>query len=850
MTIFQSGTILTGERPRYVVQLRRKWYEPWHTVNWLHPVRWLDAVNPGMPQAWFSWDAGEIAHADRPVGSPPGFINLNFFPDNTLAQHAFLQGQLADSFVRILVANRTVNGPGSLDQLWIGMVVSQSESRQRYENFAAAVEQPIGQQTIIAYGLAHALNLAPIRHGYVVNRTLDADGFAVVAPPTGVSDFVSRIEWAPDFNRTAGTTGTRPLEGNMGAPYLQGFEYSLPGNNASVVESFLTCFADDRGPPTSDPFWGFDKFRNQVWTDHQKALYLLFFHQPFGNVAWDFDFQDQPTGPIRPGDPLQFITLTADRLYGRGVVTEQQGRTVWQILNELAHKDLGLAFTVRCPDADQPGAVAEVVFHSRFADDVNLAGSPTIRGNPEKVSLDVSNQRNVVRNVIEANVHKRYDAVEVEGERIVFCCTISNVDGNLDQDWDTSTEQAFRDAGKLLIDGSANPNYAALGDDLKAQLNDDVRSQDRFASVFKRFKVPDTWDLSTGVGDGTEAVDHSVPHSSDAAEIFFQLNVDQVMWRHRRKIQPVLPLLEEVDYSEIPGGQVGSLNYDYSSFSAIEGIPARLPGVNPRPRPGLRLRPPLVLFKRPFGGNDRWFYAEFGYSDDASGAQISGSRLRISRDGMAIEIIPPNPVLLAKGQWAGAEPSGLEPDQLGIDWRTEMMMTVAFRLDNRIRVRTQISTNLTDPRVLTVRVAGAECWFVAPGTVVDVDADGKLLRTLSNQNGGTSPSGIAWTRGVVRNDHVMLKNVAAVAKAMLLSGLVNINLSVTGDGIGGVSPRGSVVAGSMIDFIDASSALSRIQVQSIVARVIYDNSGEAVVVTVQTGEADVNPVQVAQRARR
>lgn len=814
-------------RPRYTVQMRVNWWDEWQTVNYLTPVRWFDSVSPNMPTAYLTWDAGKMLRAERPAGVAAEFVAHGFLPDAADAAHAFLADRLDGRFVRIcsLAPPSRPGLPGEEVQLWIGVVVSDGQERFGYEDFSGTDEAILARQTITCYGLAHLLNIDPILRAYVVNREmLSGDDAGHVSVPA--EDAIRLVEWAPDFNKSY---GHGLVARNMCAPHLQGAAFALPGNDPAKPNSWLRCFADDAGPALDDPNWPDSAFLESTWTDEQKALYLLFFHQPFGNAAWNL------LGDPPPADtPLQFYTMTANVLYGRNVVTRQSGHTIWEIFGKLAHADLGLAWRVQCPDASDPEAQAEVVFYSRFDEDVTFA-DVTIPGNSDKVNLTVADKPGVRSCVVQESNTQKYDVIRVDGDRIVACFPMAGIDGTLDKAWPDSTEQMYKDGAAKHPDGSDNADYVTWDDVKKTEQNDRVRLADRFQHVFVRFQIPENWDWLAGDGEGTILPDDSdLLHDVRITPLvsgglgFYGLFGDKYGWRHRRPLLRYIPLLEGVDYADPDA-------WDYSAKSPYTGIPNGVPGVSPIVRKGTPRLRPIVFLRDETLDPPQWVKAE-----------DVGAYVGMAQDNSAIEVRFSVNHMMAKGWWSPAEPTALDPATAGFDYFNGMICIVAIELDDRISVAVDVTGAgpRTDAKVLTISVAGAGAAWIAPNTPVGLDANGQLRRTPD----GISPTGTPWARGVVQNDSYMLQAVAAVAKAWFGTARNNVELTASGEGIDGLTPYGGVEPGQMLDVLDPQSVGNRTDVRSLITMTIYDNTSEAGAISLKAGSGDVEPVVIARRA--
>lgn len=830
--VTESSATIT-RRARYVVQMRVHWWDEWTTVNHLHPLKWINCVSPNMPQAVLVYDAGRILRADRPAGSAAAFQSYDFLPDANRLGHLFLidgddRSMLLDAFVRICAV--LPGAGGGLVQHWIGVVVGNTPSYYGYRDFGFADGLASGTQTIYCLGLEHLLNLQVIDRAYCVNRAVDADDYVTVP----AEDTIRRIRWAPDFNRSY---GTGEPEGNRCDPDLAGPAFLLPGNVAGEPHTWLHAFGDDRGPDPAGP-WADNAEMSAVWADADKVLYLLFFFQPFGNVNFRMPDELEVTSGT-----LQFFTVTAERLYGRGVITKQEGRTVWQLLNELAANEAGLAWSIRCVADDE--ASAEIVFSSHFADSVAFGGAQ-LAGNTDTVSLTVGDSARVLRCVVSESSAYAYDYVEAVGERVVACFSVSNRDGTLDKDWSDELETRYKQGAKTLADGSTNPAYSSYAEAEKEVYNDQARLADEFASVYRRFRIPRTWDWFVGNGEGGTTPYNVQCLVADDGGVQFgeQVSPAYYRWQHRRPILPSLPLAEGLGYWDED-------LWDYSSFSDLTGRPAGVPGVVPRMRPGTPLRPIIAFLPVYVLGGYTSEEAYWIKVDDPAylpdGSALSGAELRVTQDRMAIDVHYQMAHIIAGADWdtgTPPEPSQIDPAELP-DWR-DMVVTLAVELDERLRVRRQVNPDVqpSDPaaRGLVIEVPEAHLWFVAPETMVDVDGDGQALRVPAD----TEPQNIPWARGVIRNDVLMVQAVAAVASAWVARRHYDVQIVVEGFGVLGLGAYGQPQPGQMLAELNPDTP-QKSAIDAMITQVVTDNSGEQTVVSLTAGTAEVKPLLIAER---
>jgi len=309
----------------------------------------------------------------------------------------------------------------------------------------------------------------------------------------------------------------------------------------------------------------------------------------------------------------------------------------------------------------------EIVVYSLIGESTT-AGGFTANANPNEIQIQIADQLDVANVNIVRSAEQLYDGVRVLGERVVVCCTLDAAEGDLVAGWTDDQETAYKAA------------------------TSEVRKTDAYRNVFGLFTIPDDWDFLDGAASPSFDADGEL--EDDVVAPYQQVLRETLKWT---------PFLEGFDYATDP----------------------------------------------PTTSNESWVVADkrpafaLLYDDldiDEDGLPIAGQF--VFADRVDIDVSVPDAALgvflscdcnhfVAKRHWDDDE-DDLDEGELepGYDWEY-MKATIAFEGDQRISVE-HIETTLTDdatgePKIKEIEIRGAQLWYVAPGTVIDVDEDGEPI---------------------------------------------------------------------------------------------------------------------------
>lgn len=373
------------------------------------------------------------------------------------------------------------------------------------------------------------------------------------------------------------------------------------------------------------------------------------------------------------------------------------GESALQILDRMVPARYGCGYRI-APTA----AGFEVRVFSLSAHSAEFFGA-SMPLNPDGIVVDAPASHDLFDCQVEISNTQLYDGIRVVGERrkVIGSLIGPGLAGtDIRGLWTTALETAYKA-------GTGVP-----ADDQKKQ--DLARATERFRRVYQLFGATATWnppspllDKYGQVATGTAAQQYVI-----------------------RRTLPYLMLREGWDYTQDP-----PVN---NNLAAVEAD----------------FLPPLVLVKftnlpgTPWGRIDKISQV---MSDAVMKMQNASVRGLDHEWGVLIESTPNH--ALADNHFAGANPTGFDPATDGVDYE-DMVITLAVEQDHHLELAFDLPEGFRagDGSVMVVRERGAEFWYLAPNTYVDVDIDGTLLQ---------SPS----TGIVLRNDSTRLARVAAGAVA-------------------------------------------------------------------------------------
>ncbi len=472
------------------------------------------------------------------------------------------------------------------------------------------------------------------------------------------------IDWAQARNAAGSTVELDWV------PVINGRSGILRGNRSAAVNA--------------DGVYEFYDEGGHLWSNLQAAQMVLYNYMPAG------------APPIVLGGQYDVLDSMHDRV-------ELDGRTVWDVLNDLIDRRKGVGFYPYVS-----GDTIVLYVYPILETSLTLGGV-TIPSNTMRAALNIDQRIEILNCSIVRSNALRCDQITVRGNRILSCFTVAQADGTLADDWNASDESAY-DAG-----GSSASDYGAMIESEQQNINDEIRASDRFDAVYSRQRVPRNWDGQAGNGAGG-AKSGVLPVCSDAGEITVPSGA------------PFTPLDKEFE-DFIPFEQ----NKDYT-------------GAAPTPSNEPTYLPPLALVL------DEEVTPRWHLVDDPGPAvkDAGGSADLITYpSALAIGIKASPQHVYAKDVFATppAEPSATAATLK----LANTLATVAMRTDSTLRVTVSRAGATNVLRTKSIRIPDAEYWYVAPGTVLGIHEDGTLKRVAGAL--------------VLRDDRSRLWEMAAAAMA-------------------------------------------------------------------------------------
>lgn len=672
-----AGTI--AERRDYLVEFKRHWSHPWRPIaankdtivqleaGELRCQSIAISAPPTMSRAQFRFHAGEIRNAGE--------------ADFTRRPGVDLRGW----FVRVKLLKAPPDGQTGTT------VGANGDAAGAADPNEGATEKDTSQTLFVGYfpsmvldsrgTLVGANTHADVTYtAYGLEYLLDRDEIGTSHIDTGEETY-EEIGHALDFNREysgpAPATEDAHFRGNRG----ESKTITVESLNAEYVAYTFT-----------------NSNEGERWSVQEVVWNLIAFHFP-RSIRWDFT--------VAGGEDLRaFIANWKPR------AVSVDGRTPFDVLNELFERRRGLGWRIEFEEGDQGEEDEEVV-----ADTMRIVvftvlgaaitvGTARLPANANATDLDLKRTTPAADVGLELTDTSRFGKIIVEGERILSCATFrfGETPPTLEAGWTLAEQTAF-------IAGITTPPVPESTDP-----HDAFREQPRFQNVFRAYRVPSDWDGT--VNDGKSAVPHCNPATGLVGVMKTGEDGEQTdnfvpfFRRVGRRFENFIPIPEP-------------------ETTAITGRAER---------DWLR---PFVLFT---DVRDRLIMGH--------GSQIGGFLQLLERDwgvyvGCHGAKLARNFLLIK---------SGIVP----VAAYSSAIVTAAFRTDERLRLEINLQQSdrgneqenepdaIAADMTLRIRVPEAEAWHVTPGTIVGVDA--------ANQP-------ILHAGGLVRDDSELLRTIAATAQA-------------------------------------------------------------------------------------
>ena len=439
---------------------------------------------------------------------------------------------------------------------------------------------------------------------------------------------------------------------------------------------------------------------NETWTSADVLQYLLTYHVP---------------------DAIT-VTVSGQLDVLEKLIEEYQfeGMSTWAAINKIIDRKRGLGCYVK---AGSLGNSLELVIFTLVERDLTY-GTKSLPANPNQTYFQMPSEypwTHLVPTIpFRSTTTNQYDVIEVRGERLRVTGTFSIRDENLVEAWSDDLESDY---------------VTGLDPDDEEQ-NDRYRSLDKFEGVFTRFVVPKDWDGQCGNGEGEDRSnvlldandDGTVTHESVGG--FFP--ADKTFLRQ-------LPFEVGKDYQDgaedAPDDNPDGVEPEFKLLFAV--IEDKTEGA--------------TIEGRVHEETDKWHYLD-RLSESFREESIRSASARPLSTGFGVEIsASPRHYFAMANEDFGYSGAGASSIEAEFDYQ-KLAFTCQFEHDIRPRVVVEnvAGTPSTTERKLVIDVPGAESWWVATGTILDVDDKGKPVRYKGSDN-------------LVRDDSEKLQAVAAFA---------------------------------------------------------------------------------------
>lgn len=573
-------------------------------------------------------------------------------------------------YVRVEIA------PGDI---WYGVILAENDTwaRERHEEGDPAPPPlEIGTTVLRCVGLEHFLNRTQITSGVVADTSAGADPEAQ-----------RRIGRAFTFN--GGVDGMR--------------EDGDRANRDSTLRTVQpeTFFVDQvytfaSGDPSLTPL---------LWNARQMVDYLLNHHNPRDESA-----------PYRELPCRYQLTTGAELLEKFTPTIPTEGRTPFEVLNQIARPARGLCWTTEFHSDAAKGPTLEIHIHSISSSDLPLPSGQLLAGNPEQFHLDPDGDPTGVQLQWGAAGEARYDSILFRGAKQTVTFTVSPADGTLVKDWEDDDETEYKSAA------SDAPDYPAQEEDQKRR-NDAMRAEPKFDRVYAAWRIPIDWDQKVGDGSGTVA-------AVDRKEVFAKLD-------------------EYGDPIEVSGEvQTHQVYLPAMRLAEETRIPAAVSTV------GSQLYEPPMVFLPDSAGKFRLCERMNDAAAPSGTDRIASYHVQVEEGGLALRLNSTAGLnhTIAAADFTGAAPSRREGE---IDWN-DMRVTVTVESDVYCEALFREGPSVQNRPYEQLVLDLGESYrldYLAPHTITSVDdgvlqssASGSLLRDDRDALADLAAAAMQWYR--------------------------------------------------------------------------------------------------------
>jgi len=360
-----------------------------------------------------------------------------------------------------------------------------------------------------------------------------------------------------------------------------------------------------------------------------------------------------------------------------------QNGTAWSMICNLIDRRHGLVFFPYVDSNDK------IILHiTSLVDQPLVYGAGTLPPNPKQIQFTLPTSGVEEHLTLDVSCRfttlSRYDEIVIRGNRVQVMFTVSYADGTLQKGWTSDLETTYRQGGT-----------ATTGKDA-----DFFRTQFRFEDVFALHVVPRDWDgtVQDGIGGGGSSY-FVVPTANDDGT----LDWDQLgpFWRDYKLFERGLPIEKGKRYD-------------------VDPIVEETPTGEER-----EFRPILAAINDDFDGVHHKAAAKFRRLDRLSqNYGLHNASAATSDRVLGIRVHADPAHYFAGGDWDITDLTDVRPEM----YYEGLLATVALTTDVRPNIRIPLGAGATENERIKYIDVEADFWYAVPLTVVDVDADGNLVR--------------------------------------------------------------------------------------------------------------------------
>lgn len=345
----------------------------------------------------------------------------------------------------------------------------------------------------------------------------------------------------------------------------------------------------------------------------------------------------------------------------------QTATTAADMLRRLVPERYGLDYTIRIVEEG-----FEIEVFSLAATATNY-GEANIPANPNRINFDPDESPQLTIRLAQTEDHG-YGRLTVVSARAIVCTTLQfgegNDPGSLEERW---TEDDWAD----YCEGTGNP-------DDPPSMHDAIRTRGRWRSVYSEFGAPDDWQ------------DKPEPHFNDQGRL--QQSAAEAFQLTARSTLAWTPLQAGWDYTKNPPQKMAGADTDATEAEFL---------------------PPQVWLGQP----------SVEEPDDPTAIYVPlancAPSISVSAPqhdwGVTLHATPRHIIAACEAEDGGFDPEEHPTEHEPVYDYHNLVATIAFESDHRVRLTQAIPGASPSDGELVIPVEDAQCWILAPETMVGVN---------------------------------------------------------------------------------------------------------------------------------